>query len=156
MRFLESVELAKSAMRELFPITPLQKNDFLSKKYEADIYLKREDLSPVRSYKIRGAFNSMRKIKAVNKFASNFVCASAGNHAQGVAFACRHFDVKGNIFMPVTTPKQKIDKTIAFGGKNIEVKLVGDYFDNTLKSALQFCKDEDAEFLSPFSRHSLQ
>ncbi len=155
MRFLDSVQIAKAAMRELFPTTPLQRNEFLSKKYEADIYLKREDLSPVRSYKIRGAFNSMRKIKAKNQFASNFVCASAGNHAQGVAFACKHFNVKGYIFMPVTTPKQKIDKTIAFGGENIEIKLIGDYFDKTLKSAIQFCKEESAEFLSPFDSISV-
>ena len=137
-------------MREVFPETPLQRNAHLSERFQADIWLKREDLSPVRSYKIRGALNAMRKVLAEDPDKALFVCASAGNHAQGVAFMCRHFGVKGVIFMPVTTPQQKIVKTRIFGGDNIEIRLTGDYFDDTLGSAQQFCASEGAHFLSPF------
>lgn len=137
---------ATAAMRDVFPQTPLQKNEHLSALYGAEILLKREDLSPVRSYKLRGAFNAMRKVPDQKKF----VCASAGNHAQGVAFMCRHFDVHGTIFMPVTTPQQKIQKTQMFGGDNVEIRLIGDYFDDCLRAAQAFCADEGAHFLSPF------
>ena len=104
---------ATMRMRELFPETPLQLNDHLSNIYGSKIWLKREDLSPVRSYKLRGAYNAMGKQKDKH----TFVCASAGNHAQGVAFVCRHLQKKGVVFMPVTTPQQKIYKTKMFGGK---------------------------------------
>ncbi|PQM61136.1 MAG: threonine dehydratase [Rhodobacteraceae bacterium] len=148
--FIKNVEQAVKSMRELFPQTPLQKNDFLSQKYDAEVFLKREDLSPVRSYKIRGAFNSIKKVLSQSSSNKNFVCASAGNHAQGVAFVCRYLNLRGFIFMPVTTPQQKIDKTLSFGGKNIEIRLTGDYFDSTLKSAIEFSKNNDAIFLPPF------
>ncbi|KEJ90664.1 threonine ammonia-lyase IlvA [Sulfitobacter donghicola] len=138
---------ATRAMRSVFPATPLLKNEHLSELYGAEIYLKREDLSPVRSYKLRGAFNAMRKVIPEHQV---FVCASAGNHAQGVAFMCSHFKVRGVIYMPVTTPQQKIQKTKMFGGENIEVRLVGDYFDKTLEAAQSFCAEEGAYFLSPF------
>ncbi len=134
-------------MRAVFPPTPLLRNDHLSARFGADIWLKREDLSPVRSYKLRGAFNAMRKVIPAQ---SVFVCASAGNHAQGVAFMCRHFGVQGVIFMPVTTPQQKIQKTRMFGGHHVEIRLVGDYFDNTLAEAQEFCAAQNAHFLSPF------
>jgi len=136
-----------TAMRTLFDPTPLQRNDHLSARYGADIWLKREDLSPVRSYKIRGALNAMRKVVDHQDV---FVCASAGNHAQGVAFVCRHFGVKGVVFMPVTTPQQKVNKTRIFGGDNIEIRLVGDYFDDTLASAQAYCTEVGAHFLAPF------
>jgi len=145
--FSNLAHAATKAMRTLFEPTPLQRNDHLSKRYGADIWLKREDLSPVRSYKIRGALNAMRKVIDDQDV---FVCASAGNHAQGVAFVCRHFGVKGVIFMPVTTPQQKINKTRIFGGENIEIRLVGDYFDETLATARSYCQDVGAHFLSPF------
>ncbi|UWR24050.1 threonine ammonia-lyase IlvA [Sulfitobacter sp. S190] len=138
---------ATRAMRAVFPATPLLKNEHLSERFGADIYLKREDLSPVRSYKLRGAFNAMRKVIPDQRV---FVCASAGNHAQGVAFMCSHFGVRGVIFMPVTTPQQKIQKTQMFGGEHIEIRLVGDYFDKTLAAAQAFCATEGAHFLSPF------
>ncbi len=148
MTDFQDLALAATArMRAVFPATPLMRNDYLSDKYGADIWLKREDLSPVRSYKIRGAFNAMRK-QVPDK--DLFVCASAGNHAQGVAFNCRHFGVRGVIFMPVTTPQQKIDKTRVFGGDAIEVRLVGDYFDDTLGAAQAFCAEAGGHFLSPF------
>ena len=128
----------------------MQQNAYLSDKFQADIWLKREDLSPVRSYKIRGAFNAMRKILKERNEPPVFVCASAGNHAQGVAYICQYFGVKGVIFMPVTTPQQKIDKTRTFGGAAIEVKLTGDYFDVTLKAAQDYCAEKGGHFLSPF------
>ena len=118
--FAQSARQAAAALRDLFPETPLQRNDHLSQRYGAEIWLKREDLTPVRSYKLRGAFNAMRKMRAAQPGQGHFVCASAGNHAQGVAYACRHFGVQGTIFMPVTTPQQKIDKTRTFGGDAIE------------------------------------
>lgn len=136
------------AMRALFPETPCQRNDHLSDKYGADIWLKREDLSPVRSYKIRGAFNAMRKVLATGS--PTFVCASAGNHAQGMAYCCRHFGVRGVIFMPVTTPQQKVDKTRIFGGEHVEIRLTGDYFDQALAAAQLFCTQAQGHFLSPF------
>jgi threonine dehydratase len=148
--FTQNVAAAEQELRQLFAPTPLQRNQYLSKKYQADIYLKREDLSPVRSYKIRGAFNAMRKALQGNSDLETFVCASAGNHAQGLAFAAKHFSVRGVIFMPVTTPEQKINKTMIFGGGQVEIKLVGDYFDDTLKAAQEFCANEGARFLPPY------
>ena len=145
--FRTAAQAATVAMRAVFPATPLLRNDLLSERYGADIWLKREDLSPVRSYKLRGAFNAMRKVIPER---DTFVCASAGNHAQGVAFMCRHFGVKGVVFMPVTTPEQKVMKTKMFGGDNVEVRLIGDYFDQTLGEAQQFCARRGAYFLSPF------
>ena len=137
---------ATERMRQLFPATPLQRNDHLSNVYEADIWLKREDLSPVRSYKLRGAFNAMGKQADKDVF----VCASAGNHAQGVAYVCRHLQKKGVIFMPVTTPEQKIRKTRLFGGAWVQVQLVGDYFDDTLRASQAYCAEVGGHFLSPF------
>lgn len=148
--FATSAQAAERAIRVLFDPTPLQRNDYLSDKFGADIWLKREDLTPVRSYKIRGAFNAMRKVIARDPAQVHFVCASAGNHAQGVAFACRHFGVRGTIFMPVTTPEQKIAKTRTFGGDAIDIVLTGDYFDNTLAAAQAHCADVGAHFLAPF------
>ena len=133
-------------MRKLFPATPLQRNDYLSIAYGADIWLKREDLSPVRSYKLRGAYNAMSK-QADKQV---FVCASAGNHAQGVAFVCKHVRKSGVIFMPVTTPQQKISKTKLFGGGWVEVRLIGDYFDDTLRASQTYCAEAGGHFLSPF------
>ena len=149
--FVAAVTRAEAALRDLFEPTPLQRNDHLSAKHGADIWLKREDLTPVRSYKLRGAYNAMRKLVTPGAAGSaHFVCASAGNHAQGVAFACRHFGARGTIFMPVTTPKQKIDKTQVFGGDAVEIVLTGDYFDQTLAAAQAFCAEKGAQFLSPF------
>lgn len=141
---------AEARMRKVFPATPLQQNAHLSAKYGADIWLKREDLSPVRSYKLRGAFNAMRKVLEHTPSQRKFVCASAGNHAQGVAFMCAHFGVEGVIFMPVTTPEQKIMKTRIFGKDRVEIRLVGDYFDDTLAAAQEYCAGQGAHFLAPF------
>ena len=149
-QFRTLAKVAETAMRSVFEATPLQRNAHLSQKYSAEIYLKREDLTPVRSYKLRGAFNAMRKVLAADPTKDLFVCASAGNHAQGMAYMCRHFGVRGVIFMPVTTPQQKIDKTAIFGGDYVEIRLVGDYFDDTLAEAQTFCAAEGGHFLAPF------
>jgi len=148
--FRTLAQAAEAAMRDVFDATPLQRNDHLSDLYKADIWLKREDLSPVRSYKLRGAFNAMRKVLESNPETTQFVCASAGNHAQGVAFMCRHFGVKGVIFMPITTPQQKIGKTEKFGGDAVSIRLTGDYFDDTLAAAQAHCAEINGHFLSPF------
>lgn len=148
--FAQNARFTTAALRDLFDPTPLQRNDHLSARYGAEIYLKREDLTPVRSYKLRGAFTAMRKVRAAQPDQQHFVCASAGNHAQGMAYACRHFGVRGTIFMPVTTPQQKIEKTRTFGGTAIEIVLTGDYFDQTLAASQEFCRAQAAHFLSPF------
>ena len=148
--FKANVRAATDRLRDLFPETPLQRNGHLSEKFQADIWLKREDLTPVRSYKLRGAFNAMGKVLAQRADAPLFVCASAGNHAQGMAFNCQHFGVRGVIFMPVTTPQQKILKTQMFGGDWVRIELVGDYFDDTLAAAQAYCADQGGHFLAPF------
>ncbi|MDO9416949.1 threonine ammonia-lyase [Pararhizobium sp.] len=146
----QDVDHATVALRELFPATPLQLNEHLSARYGASIYLKREDLSPVRSYKIRGAFNFFRKIIDAGGTGKTFVCASAGNHAQGFAFVCRHFGVPGVVFMPVTTPQQKIDKTRTFGGDFITIKLFGDFFDQCYQAARDHVEKIDGVMVPPF------
>ncbi|WFR96653.1 threonine ammonia-lyase IlvA [Rhizobium tumorigenes] len=144
------VDSAQEAMREIFPATPLQFNEHLSARYGADIWLKREDLTPVRSYKIRGAFNFFRKQMAAGGTGKVFVCASAGNHAQGFAFVCRHFGVPGVVFMPVTTPQQKIEKTRIFGGEFITIKLFGDFFDQCYQAARDYVSANDGFMVPPF------
>jgi threonine dehydratase len=146
----QSVEAAELSMREIFPETPLQLNEHLSRRYGAEIWLKREDLSPVRSYKIRGAFNFLRKAMAAGGKDKVFVCASAGNHAQGFAFVCRHFGVKGIVFMPVTTPQQKIDKTRMFGGEFITIRLIGDIFDQCYAAAREHVEAIGGHMVPPF------
>ena len=148
--FAAAARAAEGRLRALFPPTPLQRNDYLSQRFNADIWLKREDLSPVRSYKLRGAFNAMGKVLAADPERRLFVAASAGNHAQGMAYVCRHFGVQGVIFMPVTTPEQKIMKTRTFGGDHVEIRLTGDYFDDTLTEAKAWCDEAGGHFLPPF------
>ncbi|AVX05448.1 threonine ammonia-lyase [Maritalea myrionectae] len=150
--FKEQVTQAKKNLKSILPATPLQRNVHLSQQYGADIYLKREDLTPVRSYKLRGAFNFISKALANHEGVEkpHFVCASAGNHAQGFAFSCAHFGVHGTIFMPVTTPKQKIDKTKTFGGEFVEVRLTGDIFDQCYAAAQDFCTAQSAHLVPPF------
>ncbi|NTF41780.1 threonine ammonia-lyase [Rhizobium rhizogenes] len=146
----QTVLEATEAMRGLFPATPLQLNEHLSARYGAEIWLKREDLTPVRSYKIRGAFNFFRKVIAEGGTEKTFVCASAGNHAQGFAFVCRHFGVPGVVYMPVTTPQQKIDKTRIFGGEFITIKLFGDFFDQCYQAARDHVEKIDGVMVPPF------
>lgn len=153
--FRSRVATAEEALRALFPPTPLQLNEHLSARYGARIYLKREDLTPVRSYKIRGAFNFMRKRIAEGTATGRFCCASAGNHAQGFAFACRHFGLNGRVFMPVTTPQQKIDKTRVFGGDAVEIELVGDFFDDCYAAARTYSAETGAAMVPPFDHEDI-
>ncbi|MEP3436445.1 MAG: threonine ammonia-lyase IlvA [Hoeflea sp.] len=153
--FRVCADLALEEMRALFGVTPLQLNDHLSARYGARIWLKREDLSPVRSYKIRGAVNFIRKALDANPEQSLFICASAGNHAQGFAYVCRHFGRKGVVFMPVTTPQQKIDKTRMFGGEFIEIRLIGDFFDACYSAAQEFAVEQDALMAPPFDHDDI-
>ncbi len=143
---LAGVVDALGHLRALFAPTPCQRNAFLSERHGADVWLKREDLSPVRSYKVRGAWNAMRKRPGLGAV----ICASAGNHAQGVAFACRQMGVRGEVFMPVTTPEQKRMKTLQFGGGLVEIVLTGDTFDECLAAARAREAQTGAHFLSPF------
>ncbi|MBD0416275.1 threonine ammonia-lyase IlvA [Oryzicola mucosus] len=153
--FTDRVHDAADAVRGLFPPTPLQQNDYLSRKTGAKILLKREDLTPVRSYKIRGAFNFFRKSISSGEKADLFVCASAGNHAQGFAFVCRTFGKKGVVFMPVTTPQQKIDKTRLFGGEFVEIKLFGDFFDECYRASIEFAESSGGHMVPPFDHKDI-
>ncbi len=150
-KFRDLVDETHKLLAATLDPTPLQFNQYLSNKHQANIWLKREDLSPVRSYKIRGAYSFFNKILAQGASHNKFVCASAGNHAQGFAHACRNFGKQGWIFMPVTTPAQKVAKTKSFGGDFIEVCLVGDTFDESNKQAVKFCEDQKALFVPPFN-----
>lgn len=155
--FVERTANAAAALHGLFNPTPLQANDYLSRKYGAKVFLKREDLTPVRSYKLRGAFNFFRKVLSQKDHDHSrlFVCASAGNHAQGFAFVCRHFGVKGVVYMPVTTPQQKIDKTRMFGGGQVEIRLIGDFFDECYLAAIAFCEQSHGYMVPPFDHKDI-
>lgn len=134
--------------------TPLQYNKRLSEKYNASIYLKREDMQVVRSYKLRGAYNKISKLSTAER-ANGVVCASAGNHAQGFAFSCKNQKIKGVIFMPSATPNQKIDQTRMFGGEYVEIVLTGDTFDDCLKEALAYTEEHQMTFIPPFDDLSI-
>ncbi|WP_375607457.1 threonine ammonia-lyase IlvA [Bartonella sp. AC142YNZD] len=149
-QFIQDVTKAMVGLHHVFAETPLQRNDFLSQKYDAEIYLKREDLTPVRSYKIRGAFNFVSEMLSCISPDSAFVCASAGNHAQGVSFVCRYFKRKGVIFMPMTTPQQKIEKTRIFGKEFIDIRLVGETFDQCYEAAQSFVVESGGVMAPPF------
>jgi threonine dehydratase len=129
--------------------TPLQFSINLSEKFQASIYLKREDLQQVRSYKIRGAYNKISHLNAQQK-TKGIVCASAGNHAQGVAYSCQVLQIQGKIYMPKTTPKQKIKQVQLFGKSFVEIVLIGDTFDDAFHAAKQFSIDNQLEFIHPF------
>ena len=134
--------------------TPLQLSLSLSKKYEANIYLKREDLQVVRSYKLRGAYNMMSSL-AQDQLQRGVVCASAGNHAQGFAYSCKKLGVKGVVFMPIITPKQKVTQTKMFGEGFIEIKLIGDTFDDCATAAKQFTQENNMVFIPPFDDYKI-
>jgi len=146
---LDNIYLAAERLQGVAARTPLQENLNLSDRYNANIYLKREDLQIVRSYKIRGAYNKMASLpaEALNK---GVVCASAGNHAQGVAYACRKMAVYGTIFMPSTTPSQKIKQVKLFGKEFVDVRLTGDTFDDAFYAAIEFSQQSDSTFVHPF------
>src|SRR3954465_13011521 len=129
--------------------TPLSLSLNLSEELNASIFLKREDMQVVRSYKIRGAYNKMASLTEAEK-KQGIVCASAGNHAQGVAFSCHKLGIQGKIFMPVTTPQQKVKQVKWFGKTSIEVILVGDTYDDSSNEAIRYCKEKELIFVHPF------
>jgi threonine dehydratase len=144
------VRNAAHTLKGVASVTPLIKNINYSNLYEANILFKREDLQQVRSYKIRGAYNKISSLSPSEK-KRGIICASAGNHAQGVAFACNKLNIRGTIFMPTPTPKQKIDQVKMFGGNEIEISLVGDTFDEANKAAEEACLKESKIFVHPFN-----
>lgn len=146
----------EGAMQRLKPVvthTPLQYNANLSRKYQCRVYLKREDLQIVRSYKLRGAYNMMSQLTPA-QLAKGVVCASAGNHAQGFAYSCKKLNIKGVVFMPIPSPQQKVTQTKMFGEHFVEVKLVGDTFDDTARAAKAYTAANDMTFIPPFD-HAL-
>ena len=147
---LENVKAASKKLEGVAYKTPLNKNNNLSKELDATILFKREDLQVVRSYKIRGAYNKMSSLSDVEK-QSGIVCASAGNHAQGVALSCKLLQVKGTIFMPSPTPNQKINQVKMFGEDFIEVVIEGDTFDDAFNAAKKECDSKNKTFIHPFN-----
>lgn len=146
---LEDIYKAKVRLQGVVLRTPLMINENLAAEYDAKILLKREDLQPVRSYKLRGAYNMISEMSA-DEIERGVVCASAGNHAQGVAYACNKLNIKATIFMPLTTPKQKINKVKLFGKDKVEVILKGNTFDESFHSASRYCQEHNAVFIHPF------
>lgn len=146
---MEDIVVANHALKDVVEKTPLQKNKLLSERYGCNVYLKREDLQVVRSFKIRGAYNFIRSLSAEQRN-NGVVCASAGNHAQGVAYSCHHLQIQGTIFMPTTTPRQKVSQVKLFGGPYVEVVLIGDTFDDSFAEAMKYCLQEERTFVHPF------
>ncbi len=140
---------AAERLKKVVIRTPLVLNHNLSRRYQCNVYLKREDLQVVRSYKIRGAYNMMSRLPE-EILEKGVVCASAGNHAQGFAYSCKKLNVKGVVFMPTITPKQKIDQTRMFGENFVEIKLIGDSFDECAVAAKKFTADNQMVFVPPF------
>jgi threonine dehydratase len=148
--FASATQRLKNVVRR----TPLEFNQGLSDKYECEVYLKREDLQVVRSYKLRGAYNMISQLSEEQR-QRGVVCASAGNHAQGVAFSCRRLGIKGVIFMPEITPKQKVKQTEMHGNGNIEIILTGDTFDDCLREALAYTEAHGLSFIPPFDDYRI-
>ncbi|SUM34193.1 threonine dehydratase [Staphylococcus gallinarum] len=146
----KDIDEAFLQLKDIVKETPLQKDHYLSHKYECDVYLKREDLQWVRSFKLRGAYNAIITLKEEER-QNGITCASAGNHAQGVAFTASKLNLNAVIFMPVTTPLQKINQVKFFGGTNVEVVLTGDTFDDCLKEALTYTQEHQMNFIDPFN-----
>ncbi|HLW30945.1 MAG TPA: threonine ammonia-lyase IlvA [Aequorivita sp.] len=149
MELLEKVYQARERIKDVALHTPLMKNENLSEEFSAQVFLKREDLQPVRSYKLRGAYNKIVSLSDEEKV-KGVVCASAGNHAQGVAYACNKLSIKATIFMPVTTPPQKTKQVKLFGKDKVEVVLKGDTFDEAFEGAMRFRNEIEAIFIHPF------
>lgn len=149
LSILDNVYKAAERLENVCVRTPLAVNNNLSGVYQGQIYFKREDLQRVRSYKIRGAYNKMTTMSK-EELSRGIVCASAGNHAQGVAFACNTMKVKGTIFMPLPTPGQKLEQVRMFGGNYIDIVLYGDTFDEAKEAAMRFCNEQEGIFIHPF------
>ena len=140
---------AAARLKGIVNRTPLQFNHNLSRKYACNIFLKREDLQVVRSYKLRGAYNMMSSLPK-ELLAKGVVCASAGNHAQGFAYSCKKLHAKGVVFMPIITPKQKVNQTKMFGEESVTIKLMGDTFDDCAVAAKKFTEANGMTFIPPF------
>lgn len=141
-----------AAAKRLRPVvreTPLLLNQTLSRRFHCEVWLKREDLQQVRSYKIRGAYNLMCQLSEA-EMQRGVVCASAGNHAQGFAHSCRMLGMQGLVFMPITTPRQKVRQTEMFGENHLEIRLIGDNFDECAAAARKFSEEENKKFIPPF------
>jgi threonine dehydratase len=134
--------------------TPLVFNSNLSRRYNCEVWLKREDLQIVRSYKLRGAYNMISTLTP-QQWAAGVVCASAGNHAQGFAYSCNRLDVKGVVFMPVITPQQKVQQTRMFGGEAIDIQLTGDTFDDCAAAAKKYTVEQGMTFIPPFDDYKI-
>lgn len=145
---------AAARLHRIVNRTPLQLNANLSRQYNCNVYLKREDLQVGRSYKLRGAYNMMSSMSR-DQLQKGVICASAGNHAQGFAISCNKLNAKGIVFMPITTPKQKVNQTKMFGDSNVEIKLVGDTFDDCAIAAKQFTVDTAKTFIPPFDDYRI-
>ncbi len=148
------INAAYEVLKSVVLKTPLQYHKKLSEKFGAEIYLKREDLQVVRSYKIRGAYNLINSLNTEQR-SRGVVCASAGNHAQGVALSCKVLNIKGVIYMPAITPKQKINQVKMFGGDLIEIVLIGDTFDECQDHALEYSGKHKMEFIPPFDHQKV-
>lgn len=146
---IKNISQAKIRLNDVILHTPLQKNINLSEEFNANIFLKREDLQLVRSYKLRGAYNKIAQLSA-EELEKGVVCASAGNHAQGVAYSCRELGISGKIYMPATTPKQKIRQVEMFGKENVKVILEGDTYDDSYQLAMEDCQKTGMIFIHPF------
>ncbi len=146
---LQKVLEANRKLRSIINVTPLSQSMVMSERYQANIMLKREDLQVVRSYKIRGAYNKISSLSQSERDAG-VVAASAGNHAQGVAFSCNKLQIKGKIFMPATTPLQKVNQVKMFGKDMVEIVLVGDTYDDAHAAAKISCEQDNASFIHPF------
>jgi threonine dehydratase len=147
--FTLDVAGAAERLKKVVIRTPLVLNQNLSRRYQCNVYLKREDLQVVRSYKIRGAYNMMSSVPE-EMLKRGVVCASAGNHAQGFAYSCKKLNIKGVVFMPIITPKQKVNQTRMFGENFVEIKLIGDNFDECAVAAKKFTADHQMIFIPPF------
>ncbi len=146
---LTAIQQAATTLKEVVAVTPLQENFNLSQQFDANVFLKREDLQQVRSYKIRGAYNKISSLTS-EELANGIVCASAGNHAQGVALACRKKEIYGTIYMPAPTPKQKVEQVKMFGGDFVDIRLIGDTFDDAYKAAKLLSDSLQKTFVHPF------
>ncbi|HEL1972662.1 TPA: threonine ammonia-lyase IlvA [Streptococcus suis] len=151
----KNVEQAYSVLKRMVVRTPLDYSRYLSEKYGATIYLKRENEQRVRSFKIRGAYYAISQLTDDEK-SRGVVCASAGNHAQGVAYTCQEMQIPATIFMPITTPQQKIGQVKFFGGDYVEIRLVGDTFDESAKAAQDYTQESGKTFIDPFDDENVQ
>lgn len=149
MNLFQSIQQAQQELANVVPATPLTENLNLSEEFGATILLKREDLQVVRSYKIRGAYNKIKSLTE-SENTNGIVCASAGNHAQGVAYSCHLLQIQGKIYMPKTTPNQKVKQVQLFGKKWVEIVLTGDTFDDAYAKAVADAKDNQKAFIHPF------